>query len=72
MNDLRDFDRAMQLAGIMNQLAQTVFQLTGEQLQNITVDAPHPGFATYDHHPTTFRRMWRWGTFSGVVVWSFD
>lgn len=64
------FDQAMDFAGAMSRLSQSAERLVGDRIQNVIVDVRHPPFATYEHHPVTFRRMWRWGTFSGAVIWS--
>ena len=66
------WDRAMEFAGAMSRLSQAAEALVGEKIEHVIVDVRHPPFAIYEHHPVTFRRMWRWGTFSGVVIWSQD
>ena len=66
------FDEAMEFARATHLLSETAFKLTGQEIKNIVLDVRHPPFATMDWHPTTFQRMWRWGTFSGVVLWSAE
>lgn len=73
------WDRAMEFAGAMSRLSQGAEALTGEKIQNVIVDVQHPPFAVREETTGTSiaalcedRPMWRWGTFSGVVIWSQD
>ena len=68
--DFHFWDRAMDFAGAMSRLQQAAEGLTGEKIEHVIVDVEHPPFATYELHPVHFRQMWRWGTYSGVVIWS--
>lgn len=70
MTDLRFFQEAMDLAGAMHRLADVTAKLTDSRPTYIIVDAHHPPFATCEMHPNLLRRMWCWGTFSGVAIWS--
>lgn len=66
------WDRAMEFAGAMSRLSQAAEAITGEKIEHVIVDVGHPPFAIYETHPVHFRKMWRWGTFSGIVIWSTD
>ena len=64
------WDRAMEFAGAMSRLQQAAEALVGERIEHVIVDVGHPPFAIYEQHPVHCRWMWRWGIFSGVVIWS--
>lgn len=64
------WNEAMELAGATHQLASAIDKLSAVAPTYIIVDAQHPPFSTYELHPGLLRQMWRWGTFSGVAIWS--